>query len=402
VLRVGLTGGIACGKSYVLRRLSAAGLRTLDLDEVARDLTAPGGAAYDDVVRSFGPAILAPDRTIDRRVLGEIVFRDPEARARLDALVHPRVRAEEARRIAVLGAEPGAVVVTDAALLVEAGVHLRFDRLVVVHCPPEEQRKRLRQRDGIDEDAARARLAAQMPIAEKRRFGHLEVDTSGSLADTDREADRVAASLRSLAAAPPEPVAVPTARTLGCLVRGPDAGPRGLRPLAVLADIVAAGGPEMERFARLLSPAVSGPWYRAARGDEPGPGPETLAGPLALWALRRRGRDAEFLAAAAASTARLTHTDPAAIASAVLVALALADVAASDGPTDPAKGIPRWMPLATHWGGAPPSPATIDLLGRSGGEGVGGALAGAAAGVDPAGVPRDARALVRGLERLGS
>src|SRR5262245_49087722 len=111
---------------------------------------APGGAAYDDVVRSFGASILGPDGAIDRRALGDVVFKDPAARARLNALVHPRAREEEGRRAAALGAAGATVIVSDAALLVEAGVHLRFDRLVVVHCPPEEQRRRLMERDGLD------------------------------------------------------------------------------------------------------------------------------------------------------------------------------------------------------------------------------------------------------------
>src|SRR2546427_3185758 len=121
ILRVGLTGGIACGKSYVLRRLAAAGLATLDLDEVAHEVMAPGGAAHADVVREFGSGILAADGKVDRKRLGDVVFADPSARARLNALVHPRVREEEARRAAAADRGPGTVVVTDAALLVGAG-----------------------------------------------------------------------------------------------------------------------------------------------------------------------------------------------------------------------------------------------------------------------------------------
>jgi dephospho-CoA kinase len=421
VLRVGLTGGIACGKSAVLRRLSAAGLRTLDLDAVAHDVMSPGGAAYADVVRDFGPGILGEGGSIDRRRLGEIVFADTEARARLNRLVHPRVREEEVRRAAALRAEPGAVLVTDAALLVESGVHLHFDRLVVVHCSPEQQLKRLRARDDIDERAARLRIEAQMPIEEKRRFAHFEVDTSGSVADTERGADRLAASLQNLAAAPHEPFAVPAARALGGLVHGPGSGPRGLRPSAVLAEIVSAGGPEMERFARLLSPPSSGPWYRAARALEPGPGPECLAVPLVLWGLGRRGNDGELLAAAMASTARLTHADPVTISRACFFALALAEVAATDHPYRdlPAK-MSRWTALAARWGGAPPGAAMVRLIegvarrpedleaaraaAREAGvdEGLGGALFGAHAGRDPTTAAADLRELVERLPRPGS
>ena len=149
-----------------------AGLATLDLDLVAHDVMAPGAAAYDAVVAEFGPGIVGAGGRIDRPALAGRVFADPGARNRLNALVHPRVREEEDRRAAALAAADAALLVTDAALLVEAGYHLRFDRLVVVHCPPEEQLRRLRLRDGLDEPAARARLRAQMPIDEKRSFAH--------------------------------------------------------------------------------------------------------------------------------------------------------------------------------------------------------------------------------------
>src|SRR5436309_9756538 len=201
---------------------------------------APGGAAHDDVVRAFGPAILGPDGAIDRKRLGDLVFVDAGARARLDSLVHPRVREEEARWAAAADRGPGTVLVTDAALLVEAGVHLRFHRMVVVHCPPELQKRRLRERDGLDAAAAEARLAAQMPIGEKRRFAHFEVDTSASFADTDRQADAPAGTLRDLARTAPAPVPVPLDRAAACLLFGPAEGPRGLDPVRVVAEIAAA------------------------------------------------------------------------------------------------------------------------------------------------------------------
>jgi dephospho-CoA kinase len=166
VLRIGLTGGIACGKSRVRRRLATAGFGTLDLDAVAHEMIAPGGPAYADVVSAFGAGILASDGTVDRKALGSRVFADAAARAELNALVHPRVRDEEARRAAAHAAAGGRVFVTDAALLVEAGLHLRFDRLVVVDCDGGEQLRRLIARDRLDEAAARGRIAAPMPAAE--------------------------------------------------------------------------------------------------------------------------------------------------------------------------------------------------------------------------------------------
>jgi dephospho-CoA kinase len=357
-LRVGLTGGIACGKSRVMQRLKAAGLETLDLDGIAHEVTAPGGPAYREVAATFGPAVLAGDGSLDRKRLGEIVFADPAARARLNAIVHPRVRDEEARRVALRPDHANRVVVTDAALLVEAGVHLRFDRLVVVHCPAEEQVRRLMQRDGLGLPAARARVDSQMPVDEKRRFAHLVVDASGSLRDTDHAADRLAFELRRLAREPPARVRVPLERRLAAMITGPRRGPRGLERGPVLDDIAAASGLEMERIARLLVPPADGPWYRAARPDADEPGPESLAAPLVVWSLSRGGQDAEFVAAAAASLARLTHTDPVRIAGACLYALAMeAALARGVAPEALAAVLPGWIALAGRWGGAAPPDA---------------------------------------------
>jgi dephospho-CoA kinase len=342
VIRVGLTGGIACGKSYARARLEAAGLRAVDLDAVAHAVMAPGGSAYADVVAAFGPGVVGAAGEIDRRLLGPIVFADPAARRRLDALVHPRVREEEARRAAALAAGGASAVVTDAALLVETGQHTRFDRLVVVHCPPELQVRRLQERDGLDADAARARLAAQMPIDEKRAYGHFLVDTSGSFAETDAAVDAVAGALRAVPDAGPAPP--PLGRALAAL--GTGAGPRGLDPRRVIAEVAAAGFLDLARVAARLDPPVPPdvPWYRAA-GDAGGRPAWTLAGAVAAWAASRGG-DAEFVAAAAASLARLTHRDAAAIAGACLVALAVHDALVRAGGDGSARAS-----LAARWGG---------------------------------------------------
>ncbi len=419
VLRVGLTGGIACGKSYVLRRLAAAGLGALDLDAVAHEVMAPGGAAHADVVNEFGSGILAADGGVDRKRLGDLVFTDPDARARLNALVHPRVREEEARRAASADRGPGTVLVTDAALLVEAGVHLRFHRLIVVHCPPDQQRRRLRERDGVDEAAAEARLAAQMPIEEKRRFAHYEVDTSVSFADTDRQADALAGTLRDLARTVPAPAPVPLERAAACLLLGPADGPGGLAPAKALAEIAEAAGPEMERLARLLVPPPRGPWYRAAgRGSDPGPA--TLAGPAALWSLARAGVDDDHVAAAAATFARLTHSDAAARADAVLQALLLQSAAAAGIVDDRLRSrLGAGTPLAERWGGAPPTGRVREALRAAlrhpgdaararadAGDAEVGALAGAlvaiAAGSPATAIPPDLLSSLQALNRLAA
>ena len=415
MLRVGLTGGIACGKSVVAERLRARGVATLDLDAVAHDVMAPGGAAYDDVVEAFGREILAPDATIDRQALGEVVFGDPRARARLDALVHPRVGAEEVRRASLISAEGRDLLVSEAALLVEAGVHLRFDRLVVVHCSPETQRRRLMARDGISDHDARARLDAQMPIDEKRRFAHLEVDTSAALSDTSQAAEVLAGVLRTEACGPrPRSRLVPE-RGLGALGCSGSRGPRGLDPRTLLEVTSETGGVEMRALSRRLRPPGAGPWYRVARCDEGGPWPEALAAPLALWALAR-GNDEEWLAGAASSLARLTHDDGESVAGACLAAL-LAQAVAREGslrPLEDRSGDREGR--AARWGGARPASrvrrareaalahphdpaAAASAAEASGAEpGFAAALVGTAQG----GAPADADpALVALVERLG-
>jgi dephospho-CoA kinase len=410
MLKVGLTGGIACGKSHVARRLFARGHHVLDLDAVAHEVTAPGGAAYGDVVRAFGGGILDAAGVIDRRTLGARVFGDPEALARLNALVHPHVRAEEARRARAL-AGTAAVLVTEAALLVESGLHLRFDRLVVVDCRPDQQVQRLAAREGMTEQTARARIAAQMPVGEKRAFAHFVVDGSQPFAETDRMTDSLAETLWSLAAHPASREALPVERGLAALAHGPERGPRGLAPALVLREVSEAGGLEMERLAARLVPPASGPWYRAADAAAGEPRPETLAVPVALWSLARRGDDPDHTVAAAASLARLTHRDPSALADACLFALALAHVGAAGGLAGLAARWPAWLRLAARWGGAAPT-ERIDravaraLRMRSGpppadeGDGEGllaGALAGMATGLGGRPAPAE---WLRQLEKL--
>jgi dephospho-CoA kinase len=349
VLRVGLTGGIASGKSQVLARWRELGLDTVDLDRVAHGAIAPGGAAYADVVAAFGPAILNQDGTVDRKALGAVVFADATARARLNAIVHPRVRAEEARHAREASAD--AVVVTDAALLVESGVHLRFDRLVVVHCGSEEQVRRVMARDGIDAAAARARVAAQMPPEDKVRFAHHVVDSSGPKAETLRAVDQLAEQFRELASSRPSRLAVSDERLLAAAAAAPS-GPGGLTAARLLEDIASAGGLEMERVARLLHPPASGPWYEAASSAPPAAPAWTLAAPLVAWCLERGGPDAEFTVAAAASLARLTHREPAAIADACLAALVVQQALTALRP----RGADAAMrALAARWGGAEPT-----------------------------------------------
>ena len=285
------------------------------------------------------------------------MFDDASARARLDALVHPRVREEEARRAAALEREGARVLVSDGALLVEAGAHLRFERLVVVHCEPEQQLARLVGRDGLPEAAARARIEAQMPAAEKRRFAHALVDSSGSPAETDEAADAVAQALLELAERPRPRVAVDEAGAAAGLAAGDGPGPRGLSAVALLAQALDAGGLELVALGRGLAPPLPSqraPWYRLAREREGPPWPESLAVALALWAASR-GHDREWLAGAAASVCRLTHLEGEAIAGAVLAAIAAFAVARGEGPATLPERLHGWAPAAIRWGDTLPA-----------------------------------------------
>jgi dephospho-CoA kinase len=352
VLRVGLTGGIACGKSHVLARLAEAGCRTIDLDRLAHELMAPGQPAHAEIVASFGTGVLGPDGTIDRKRLGAVVFADVAARQRLNAIVHPRVRAEEARRAVTWSDQPGAVVVTDAALLVESGVHLRFDRLVVVHCSREAQLERLMRRDGIGGDEALARIAAQMPLAEKRRFAHIEVETSGSHRDTDGAALRLAEQLETIAASRPPRAPVPLERALGCLAMGPSHGPGGLAIPDLLGLIVSCGGVEMAAVARAMGRDPRRPWYE----PEPSPAhPAAFAGPLVLYALARAGADHDFVASAGASLARLVERDGPIVSETCLFALALTDLGTGRPLAELPAIVSAHRPLAARWGGGDPT-----------------------------------------------
>jgi dephospho-CoA kinase len=157
-LRIGLTGGIASGKSAVARLFAARGVPVIDTDQIARDVVEPGQPALAELVEAFGAAILRPDGHLDRRALREQVFADPSQRRRLEALLHPRILAELERRSAAAGGPYQVLVIP---LLVEGGRRTPLDRVLVVDCPEETQLARLRARDGETEAGARAMLAAQ-------------------------------------------------------------------------------------------------------------------------------------------------------------------------------------------------------------------------------------------------
>lgn len=199
MLRVGLTGGLATGKSYVGRILANLGCRVMQADVVGHQLLLPGGEAFEPVVREFGQSVLAPDGSIDRRRLGAEVFGRPDRLAVLNGIVHPLVvKREEAWLSEVQAEDPLAIAVVEAAILVETGSFRRFEKLVLTVCSEEQQVQRAMDRDGLSESEVLDRLKRQMPLDEKRKFADYVVDTSGSKENTAEQVRVVYHSLRSL------------------------------------------------------------------------------------------------------------------------------------------------------------------------------------------------------------
>lgn len=190
-LRVaGLTGGIASGKSTVAGWFASWGAYVVDADQVARDVVAPGGPAFDAVVERFGRAIVTAEGGIDRVELGRIVFdRESELKA-LEAILHPEIREESRRRFENYVGE-AALGVYEASLLVETGAWKDFDCLIVVACAAETQIARLIDRDGLSEEDARKRLASQFPLEKKVELTDHVIDTSGTLEETEARARSV-------------------------------------------------------------------------------------------------------------------------------------------------------------------------------------------------------------------
>ena len=195
MLKVGLTGGIACGKTYVRKLLAEHGAFTVDADTVVHQLMDERTPLTKAIGECFGPEVLAPDGSVDRKRLGAIVFQDPGARRELNRLVHPKVIAEEKRLLEDAERDGAKVGVVDAALMIETGTYRDYDRLVVVYCPQEVQLERLVARDGLSLEEARSRVDAQLSVEEKKLYADYVIDTSGSLEDTARRVDEVWESL---------------------------------------------------------------------------------------------------------------------------------------------------------------------------------------------------------------
>jgi dephospho-CoA kinase len=185
MLKVGLTGGLASGKSFVARALAELGCHVIEADQLGHEVIQPGGGAHDAVLARFG--------TVDRKQLAQIVFSDPSRLAELNAIVHPAVFAREEEIMAGL---PGGIAVIEAAILIEIGTYRKFDCLIVAVCTREQQIERAMHREGAVLEDVLARLDRQMPLEEKRKFADYVIDTSGTKEETLRQTREVFDCLR--------------------------------------------------------------------------------------------------------------------------------------------------------------------------------------------------------------
>ncbi len=197
MLRVGLTGGIGAGKSEVSRLLAAQGATVIDADAVARAVVEPGTPGLAEVAGAFGPGVLRPDGSLDRPRLGEIVFADPELRARLNAIVHPLVGARMTELEQAAGS--AGIVVHDVPLIAENGLAAGYDIVVVVDAPRRVQADRLIRHRGMTREQATARIAAQATRKQRLAIASLVIDNSGSLSELDRQVGELWAELRRMA-----------------------------------------------------------------------------------------------------------------------------------------------------------------------------------------------------------
>ena len=188
MLLVGLTGGIAAGKSLVSEILRGLGAYIIDADKIARQVVEPEKPAWFEIVKFFGRDIINKDKTINRKRLGEIIFNDPVKKRKLEEIVHPKVIEEENRLVKEYGRKnPNGIVIIDAALLIEAGSHKMVDKLIVVYADKETQFKRLSERDGLSRADAEKRTASQLPLDKKVKMADFVIDNSKGIEETRRQ-----------------------------------------------------------------------------------------------------------------------------------------------------------------------------------------------------------------------
>jgi dephospho-CoA kinase len=198
MLKVGLTGSIAVGKSFVVECFRELGCHVLDADHTAREVVEPGPVGLQKIAEEFGDAVLK-DGVLDRAALGRIVFADPEKRELLNSIVHPLVIERQNEWIEEREAEdPDGIAIIDAALMIESGGYKRFDKLIVVWCEADIQLARLMDRNGLSRDEAKARIDAQMSQDEKKKYADILIDTSHGFDDTRRQVLETFENLRHL------------------------------------------------------------------------------------------------------------------------------------------------------------------------------------------------------------
>ncbi len=199
MLKVGLTGSIAVGKSFVLSVLAKLGCHVLDADATAREVVAPGTPGLKAVVDAFGDDILNADGTLDRAKLAAVVFADEAKRMQLNSILHPFIiQAQDEQMREWEKEDPHGIAVVDAALMIESGGYRRFDKLVVVHCRPEVQLERLMTRDAISREEAEQRMGAQMQQEDKKKYADFLIDTSEGFEDTRRQTESLFQKLTAL------------------------------------------------------------------------------------------------------------------------------------------------------------------------------------------------------------
>jgi len=195
---IGLTGGIASGKSIVSSIFKELGAYVIDADRISRDVMVPGSEIYKKVVNVFGEGILKDDQTIDRKKLGDMIFGNPEKIALLNECTHPEIFREIDRRVKEIRQNtPDALIIVDAALLVETGAYKTFDKLVVVYVDEETQLKRLKERDGFTDEEVTKRISSQMPLKEKVKYADFVIYNDKGLEETRRQVEEVYKTLTS-------------------------------------------------------------------------------------------------------------------------------------------------------------------------------------------------------------
>ncbi len=195
---IGLTGGIATGKSAVASMLRQLGANIIDADELAREIVQPGQETWQDMVTAFGTEILRGDKTIDREKLRKIVFKDEKARKRLETITHPRIRTLAQQRIRKLAAEGAEVIIYEAPLLFENQVHLWLRPVILVACDLATQKQRLRERDGLSEEEIQQHLKAQMTVVEKRQLADFIIENTGDLETLKKQVKEVWGKIKAI------------------------------------------------------------------------------------------------------------------------------------------------------------------------------------------------------------